>query len=267
MGLAVVFGLVVSLGTSRAVAQTIGDAGMSKSSFPDEATPPQGPAAPPPPNPPAKAPPVETAAPPPPAEQPAPRGVEPPLSGPRFPVTFSSERASMTIRGPGIEKPLTCSGTCTFSLWEGVYWLDYKIAGRIYTQSVSVTEPERVVIDAPNAGVRGLGIAAILVGGAGLGGAFWYAYGMSVNCTPGGPYEDTAQCRNKDEAVPVLLATAAVGGVVAGIGIIVFINNSKPSVEISPAPGNRARGEPGTFVGLGPVEGSTLPGLSLQAAF
>jgi hypothetical protein len=129
-----------------------------------------------------------------------------------------------------------------------------------------VTEPERVVIEAPDAGVRGLGIAAIIVGGAALGGAFWYAYGMSVNCTPGGPYADTAQCRNKDEAVPVLLATAGVGAVVAGIGIIVFINNNKPSVEISPAAGNGARGEPGTFVSLGTVEGS-LPGLSLRTAF
>ena len=47
----------------------------------------------------------------------------------------------------------------------------------------------------------------------------------------------------------------------------VFVSNNKPSVEVLPVIGKRARRAPETFVGLGSVRGSTLPGLTLQASF
>jgi hypothetical protein len=150
---------------------------------------------------------------------------------------------------------------------DGVYWVDIINAGRIYTVSVPVTGPQRVVVDAPSAGARGIGIATIVLGGAVAGGAFWITYSIAVNCGQGGPYEGTAQCRSDEKAVPYLAAAMGIGGVVSVVGILIFIGNSKPSVEIVQPLGDHARREPGTFVGLGPVEGSTLPGFSLRTSF
>jgi hypothetical protein len=253
-GLALTLGLFVSFGSpARALAQTTGDAGASGWNVPDESVPPEAPAEPP--------------APPPPAEQSAPRRVEPPPSEPRFPVTFSSNVASVHIRGPGIEKPLICLGTCTFRLSDGFYWLDIHGSGRTWTIPVTVTEPERVVIEAPNGGVRGLGIAAIIVGGTVLSVAGFVLYVYGVNCRDGAYYEGSADCRSLLHDLPYWLAAGGVGAVVGAVGIVLFVSNSKPSVEVLPALGSRARRAPGTFVGLGPVEGSTLPGLSLRASF
>ena len=173
----------------------------------------------------------------------------------------------MEIRGPGIDKPLTCSGVCTFSLEQGSYWLDVRTSGRNWTMPVWVTGPERVVIDPPNAGARGIGIALIIVGGIALSVAGSFLYFYVLDCGNNSPYEGTAQCRRAENDVPYFLAAGGVGAVAAAVGIGVFISNNKPSVDVEPALGNRARREPGTSVGLGPVEGSTLPGLSLRTSF
>jgi hypothetical protein len=132
---------------------------------------------------------------------------------------------------------------------------------------VAVTEPESVVIEKPNAGARGLGVAGIIVGGLIVGIAGFVSYAILVGCAPGGPNEASAECTSSEEALPYWLGMVGVGAVVSAVGIGVFVRNNKPSVEILPAPGNRARRAPGTFVGLGPVRGSTLPGVSLQASF
>ena len=259
------------LGTpSRAFAQTSSAPGTSVQSFPDESAPPKAPAATPAPNPaqPPSPPPPEPAAAPPPAAQPSQPSTEPLPSEPRYPVTFDAvDVASLTIRGPGIDKPLTCSGTCTFRLVEGVYWVDINASGRLHTVTVNVTGPVRVVIEGANAGVRGLGIGTIILGGVVAGGAFWISYSIALNCGQNGPYEGTAQCRRDEQALPYLVAAMGVGAVVSVVGILIFIGNNKPSLEIVQPLDNRARRAPGTFIGLGPVEGSTLPGLSLKTSF
>jgi hypothetical protein len=179
----------------------------------------------------------------------------------------SSELATVEIRGPGIDKPLTCTGACTFSLEVGNYWLDIRASGRNWTVPIWVTEPERVVIDPPNPGARGIGIALIIVGGSVLSIAGLYAYGVLLNCGSGSPYQGSAQCRRDEDTLPYALGAVGIGAIVSAVGIGVLVSNNKPSVEVLPAHGNRARREPATFVGLGPVEGSTLPGLSLRASF
>lgn len=265
-GLAVALSLIAALGTpARALAQTTGDAGATGWDLPPAPPPPPPAAAPPPP--PQTPPALEPAAPLPAAPQ-APQPVEPPPPrGPRFPVTFSTEFAQVEIRGPGIDKPLTCSGACTFSLEQGTHWIDVRTSGRNWTMPVWVTGPERVIVDPPNAGARGIGVGLIIVGGIvlSLGGLFLYGY--VLNCGNNGLYEGTAQCRREEDAVPYWLGAAGIGAVAAAVGIGVFVSNNKPSVDIEPALGDRAKREPGTFVGLGPVEGSSLPGLSLRASF
>jgi len=153
------------------------------------------------------------------------------------------------------------------TLWEGTYWFDIQASGRNWTVPVTVTEPERVVIEEPNAGARGLGVAGIIVGGSIFSIAGLVSYGILVNCAPGGPEAGSAQCDSGEEALPYWLAVTGVGAVVSGIGIGLFVSNNKPSVEVLPGIGKRARRAPETFVGLGSVRGSTLPGLSLQASF
>jgi hypothetical protein len=132
---------------------------------------------------------------------------------------------------------------------------------------VNVAAPEHVVIDAPSAGGRGVGVVAIIVGGILFSGAGTYAYIIVANCGEHGVYEGTPQCRQDMENLPGWLAAAGIGAVVGGVGILVYASNNKPSVDVLPALGSQARREPGTFVGLGPVEGSTLPGLSLRTSF
>jgi hypothetical protein len=120
-----------------------------------------------------------------------------------------------------------------------------------------------MVIDPPNAGARGLGIAAIIGGGVILGAAFVAATVIDENCRT----EGNAQCQSQDEAVPYVLGGYGAGLVLTAVGIVLVVANNKPSVEVLPAHESRARREPGTFVSLGPVEGSTLPGLSLRGSF
>ncbi len=172
----------------------------------------------------------------------------------------------LEIRGPGIEKSLACSGTCSYSLAQGTYWIDIRASGRTWTQRVSVYGPEHVVIETPNASARGLGIASIIVGGIVVSIAASFVYVVALNCGNGGPYEGTPQCRNDIDELPYWAAAGGVGLAVSAVGIGVFISNNKPSVEIFRRD-SHARREPGTFVGLGPVEGSALPGLSLRASF
>jgi hypothetical protein len=271
-GLGVTLGLVVSLGSpAPALAQTPSDAGSSTWSFPDQAAAPEAPleSAPPssPQEPPATAPPPTTP-PPPPAELPPLRPVAPPTpAGPRFPVTVSTGAASVLIRGDGIGTPLTCSGSCAFDLWEGTYWFEIRASGRNWTVPVTVTEPEHVVVEKPNSGARGLGVAGIIVGGSLLSVAGLVSYSVLVTCAPGSPDEGSSQCESGENALPYWLAAAGVGAVMSAVGIALFIGNNEPSVEILPALGNRARREPETFIGLGSVRGSTLPGLSLQTSF
>jgi hypothetical protein len=267
--------LVVTLGLfgspARALAQAPGAAGSSSWSFPDEAAGTEAPAEPAPPTqrqePPAEPPPATTPAPSP-AEPPSSRPVESaPPTGPRFPVTVDSGVTRVSIRGPGIESPLTCSGTCDFALWEGTYWFDIQASGRNWTVPVTVTEPWRVVIEKPSAELRGLGMAGIIVGGLVFSVAGFVSYAILVNCGPGAPLEGRASCNDAEEALPYWLVVTGAGGVVTGIGIALFVSNVNPSVELMPAIGKRARRAPEAFVGLGPVRGSTLPGLTLQASF
>lgn len=173
----------------------------------------------------------------------------------------------MDIRGPGLEKPLTCAGTCTFSLVQGTHWLDIRASGRTWTKSITVTEAKRVDVETPNPGARGLGIAGIITGGVILTIAGSFIYVVLLNCGSGGPYEGTHQCRSDMEDLPYWGIAAGAGAVVSAIGIGLFVSNNQPSLEVQPVLGNRVRREPGTFVGLAPVEGSTLPGLSLRASF
>ncbi|HEX6271384.1 MAG TPA: hypothetical protein VFZ53_00010 [Polyangiaceae bacterium] len=269
--LGLTLGLLVSLGSpARAVAQTPNDADTWSSGVPDESIPPEAPAAPVPASPveepPVEPPPAELPALPP-AKLPAPHAQPPMLGEPRFPVTFDSDATSLSIRGPGFDKPLTCSATCTFALWEGTYWLEIEASGRRHTVPVTVTEPERVVIEKPNAAARGLGVAGIIVGGSMLSVAGFVGYAYLVSCGNGAPDAGSAQCNSTEESLPYWLVTAGVGAVVSVVGIGLFVSNRKPSVEVTPVLGNRARREPGTFVGLAPVGRSTLPGFSLQTSF
>jgi len=269
--LALPLGLIVSLGSpAHALAQPPNDAGTSSWGVPDESIPPKVPAAPVPGSPveepPVEPPPTELPALPP-AKLPSPHARQPMLGEPRYPVTFDSDATSLSIRGPGFDKPLTCSGTCTFALWEGTYWLEIEASGRRHTVPVTVTEPERVVIEKPNAAARGLGVAGIIVGGSMLSVAGFVGYAYVVTCGSGAPDAGSAQCNSTEKSLPYWLVTGGVGAVVTVVGIGLFVSNRKPSVEIEPVLGNRARREPGTFVGLAPVGGSTLPGFSLQASF
>jgi hypothetical protein len=125
-----------------------------------------------------------------------------------------------------------------------------------------VSEPERVVIDAPSASTRGLGTVAIIVGGLTSGLA---VYGLYVNCEQN-PFQWSTNCLTEGKA-PYWLVVGGVGLTMGAVGIVLFVNNDKPSVEVLPALGTRTRREPGTFVGFRPVEGSTLPGLTLRASF
>jgi hypothetical protein len=132
---------------------------------------------------------------------------------------------------------------------------------------VTVTEPWRVVIEKPNAEVRGLGIAGIIVGGLVFSIAGFASYAIMVNCGPGGPQEGRASCNSAERGLPYWLVATGAGAAVTGIGIALFASNVKPSVELLPVIGKRARRAPETFVDLGSVGGSTLPGLTLQASF
>jgi hypothetical protein len=258
-GLALTLGLLVSLGSpARALAQAPAATGSSSWSFPDESAP----AAKPPAQSPAPQPSAQAPTPPPPAQPAAPAPADP-----RFPVTVNAGATSVSIRGLGIDKPLTCSGTCALMLNEGTYWFDIQTSGRNYSVPVTVTEPEQVVIEKPNAGIRGLGIAGIIVGGSILSIAGFVSYSTIVNCQPGAPQEGTSQCNTGKDQLPFWLTAAGVGMVVSAIGIVVVITNNKPTVEIQPAVVSRARRAPETIIGLGPVRGSTLPGLSLQTSF
>ena len=270
-GLAVTLGLLVSLGSpGRALAQAPSDAGSSgwsapeasdKTNPPKELPPPsQGPSvAPPPAELPALPPRVETA---PPAAEPAPE------LGPSYAVTLDSGSASVSIsiQGPGIDKPLTCSGSCTFKLFQGTYWLNIQTATRNWTKPLTVTGAQHVLIDKPNAGARGLGIAGIIVGGAIFSVSALYAYTTVVSCGPGGLEHGTAQCNALENTLPYWLVGTAAGAVMAGVGIGLFIANNQPSFEVVPA-GSGARREPGTFVGIGSVDGSQSPGLTLRTSF
>ena len=198
----------------------------------------------------------------------APRPVEsPPPTEPRFPVTVSSGGASVTIRGPGIEKPLTCSGTCAFTLWEGTYWFDVQASGRTWTEPVTVTEPEHVVIEKPNAGARGLGVAGIIVGGLTLSVAGFVSYSILLNCAPGGPNEGSAQCDSVEEALPYWLATVGIGAVVSARRHR-CLRQQQQTFRRDPAGTRQPRAASAGDVHrsrCGP--GSPLPGLSLQASF
>jgi hypothetical protein len=130
-----------------------------------------------------------------------------------------------------------------------------------------VTEPRRVVIEKPNAGARGLGVAGIIVGGSILSVAGFVSYAVVVSCGPGAPDEGTAQCNSGEDALPYWLAAAGVGAVLSGVGIALFVSNNEPSVDVQPVHGNRARRDPALFVGFGPVGGSAPSGLSLRGSF
>jgi hypothetical protein len=132
---------------------------------------------------------------------------------------------------------------------------------------VTVTEPWRVVIEKPNPELRGLGIAGIIVGGLAFSIAGFVSYAILVNCGPGGPQEGRASCNSAEKGLPYWLVATGAGAVVTGIGIALFVSNANPSVELMPVIGKRARRAPETFVGLGSVPGSTLPGLTLQTSF
>jgi hypothetical protein len=149
----------------------------------------------------------------------------------------------------------------------GIHWFDVQGSGRSWTTPVTITEPQHVVIEKPNAGVRGLGVAAIIVGGLTFSIAGFVSYATLVNCSPGAPNEGTEQCDTSEEALPYWLAATGVGAVVSVIGIAVFIGNKEPSVEILPAVGSRPRREPAAFIGIGSIPASPLPGLALGAAF
>jgi hypothetical protein len=110
-------------------------------------------------------------------------------------------------------------------------------------------------------------MAGIIVGGIVFSVAGFVSYAILVNCAPGGPQGRRAACNSAEEALPYWLVVTGAGGVVTGIGIALFVSNTKPSVELLPAISKRARRAPETFVGLGSVRGSTLPGLTLQASF
>jgi hypothetical protein len=139
-------------------------------------------------------------------------------------------------------------------------------AGRLWTTSVTVTEAKHVVIEPPSSGARGLGIATIIVGGSIISVAGFYIYATALNCGSGGPSAGTASCRSAEKAVPYWLAAIGAGALVSGLGIGLYISNSKPSIQALPVIGKQAQA-PETFVGLAPVEGSTLPGLSLRTSF
>lgn len=272
-GLAITVALLLALGTpARALAQTTKDGGASTWSFPDEPPaelppkPQQKPAPKPEPAPPPSAEPVVPG---PPAELPVPHPAEPPPpSGPRHSVTINpGETASVSIRGPGLKKPLHCSDTCTFDLWEDTYWLDIESSGRTWTMPVTVTEPQRVVVDAPNAGTRTLGIVVVVIGGSILSVAGFVLYVYALDCGGGSPYQGTAECRDAKRQAPYWLAAGGAGALISVLGIGLIVSNNKPSLEFQPLTGNRARRTPGTFVGLGSVEGSTLPGLTLRTSF
>jgi hypothetical protein len=132
---------------------------------------------------------------------------------------------------------------------------------------VSVTQPWHVVVEKPNEGARGLGLAGIIVGGSIFVIAGLTSYAILVGCGPDGPWEGDDECDSRKDAVPYLLVATGVGAVVGGIGIGVFVNNSKPSVEVLPVVGKQARRAPETFVGLGSLRGMMLPGLELQTSF
>ena len=170
------------------------------------------------------------------------------------------DATSMQVEGPGLRTPAVCRGKCTLTLSEGTYSVRIDASGRTWFVPVPVSESRRVVVDAPNSAARGLGIALVLIGGSTLSVAGFVAYVGLVTCTEG-----SVQC--DDLAVPYWLAATGAGALVGAIGIGLIVSNNKPQVDILPAMGSRARREPGTFIGLGPVQGATGPGLSLRASF
>jgi hypothetical protein len=186
-----------------------------------------------------------------------------PPVGLRFPVTLTSGKALVEISGPGIDEPLTCSGTCSFSLGKGMYWLHIKASREVWNMPLTVTKPERVFIDPPSTTARGVGISLILVGGSILGATLVAGTVIDENC----PSDRNLECHSREEATPYLLAGFGAGLGLGAVGVVLVVGNGKPSVEVLPATDERARRQPGTFVGLGPVDGSTWPGLSLRTSF
>ena len=279
--LAGTLGFFVALGSpARAVAQSKDDAGASGWDLPAES--PEAPAELPPPKPrqetspktpdaepSARPAPREQSPPPPPSELPAPRRVEPrPPPGPRFPVTFQApENTSVSVRGPGLREPLECSGTCTFDLWEKTYWLEIQSSDRVWTMPVALHENQRVVIDAPNGSARETGIAVVVIGGSIFSVAGLVTYLMLVECSSGGGSYDGSQCDSNQDVLPYWLAATGIGAAVSALGIGLVLSNDKPSIDIQPAFGEHARRASGTFVGLGAVDRTTLPGLTLRTSF
>jgi len=186
----------------------------------------------------------------------------PPPPGPRYPVTIVSGEASIVLRGPGIERSVTCEGTCDWKLRNGTYWFEVHAGGGIRTVPVTVTEPLRVVVQEPSEELRALGIITIVFGGVVFIVGGLATYSIALTCAGLGR---DPQCYDDYGFFPWLAATG-VGAVVSGVGIGLFVANGKPSLEILPASASRARREPGTFVGFAPVFGGG-PGLSLRASF
>jgi hypothetical protein len=127
---------------------------------------------------------------------------------------------------------------------------------------VRVTDAEHVVVEAPDAGVRETGFAAVVVGGSIFTLALTYAWFVSESCRQG-----STECDSYKDTAPYWLAATGVGVAMTTVGIVIFASNDKPSIEVQPVLGHRARQARGTFVGLRPVEGSTLPALSLRTSF
>ena len=271
--LGVTLGLLVALGSpARALAQTPVDAGSSGWNLPEEPTESDAPAEPAPPDPngepPADSPPAElpalpsAQAPPPPAELPPLRPVEsPPPTGPRFPVTIVASGASVVLRGPGIERSVTCERTCDWKLRDGTYWFEVHVGGGIRTVPVTVTGPLRVVVQKPSEELRALGIITIILGGSVFIVAGLATYTIALTCAGMGD----SQCHSDNGFFPWLAATGVAAGV-SGVGIGLFVANNKPSLDIVSKSESRARREPGTFVGFAPIGGGA-PGLSLRASF
>jgi hypothetical protein len=200
-----------------------------------------------------------------------PSPAEPPAApDPIFPVTFhaTGERALVEIDGPGIGKPVPCSGGCTLALSEGTYHLRIQASRRHWVVPVAVREGHEVDVGVPSAGAHDIGVALALTGGVIVTLVGFYSWVILDICRPGSA--SAHECDGKPfkmEALPYVIGFGAAGALMTGIGIGLLVSTKHPSVELVPANAPRARKGEGAFVGIAPTPGADGSGLVLRSPF
>lgn len=149
-------------------------------------------------------------------------------------VTFrtTTDGASLHIDGPSLDaSERECSKSCTLLVQPGSYNVDVSVSGKTTKSfTVAVRERSEVVVSAGSPVARGLGIGLVVVGG--LAALAGYVGGSS----------DPQNSNSESPGVKGALIITGLVGVGAVIGGLVLFVNSKPTVEVLPAPAESEHG-------------------------